>query len=77
MSDYNLLAEVFDQVMASPLGGEINLDACQKTEHYVVLQFWNGVRYMLTCPFLEVGDAYDPKTGKRIPKDPITIVTDE
>lgn len=52
--------------MASTMGGDINSDACEINEYYIVLHFWDGRRFLLTCPFLEMGCEYDPATAKTI-----------
>jgi hypothetical protein len=48
-----MLEKIFDAIMSSDFGSEINLSACEKHEHFIVLQFWDGRRHMLTCPFLD------------------------
>lgn len=61
-----MLREVFDELAASCLGGEINLEASEKEsgENYIHLHFWDGRRFMLTCAKEPRGCAYDPHTGK-------------
>ena len=62
----NILKKIFNELMASTMGGDINSDACEINEHYIVLHFWDGRRFLLTCPFLEMGCEYDPATAKTI-----------
>lgn len=61
----NIVKELFDELMASSMGGDINLDACEIAENYIVLHFWDGRRFILTCAFLEAGCKYNPITGSK------------
>ena len=48
-----MLDKIFDAIVSSDFSNELNLNACEKHEHFIVLQFWDGRRHILTCPFLD------------------------
>lgn len=60
----SMLKKVFNAIASAPLGGSINLDACEKHENYIVIHCWNGKRFVLSCVSEPDGCKYDPKTGR-------------
>ena len=48
-----MLHKIFEALVASDFGNELNVSACEEHEHFIVLQFWDGRRHLLSCPFLE------------------------
>ena len=48
-----MLEEIFKAIVSSPLGKEIDVEACEHNEYFIVLHFADGRRHMLTCPNLE------------------------
>lgn len=59
----SFLNEIIDEIMASPLGGEININASEKGKNYVKLHAWDGRRFILTCVEEPSGCEYDSSTG--------------
>ena len=64
--EVKMLETIFQELMSSSLGGEINSEACEHDEHFIVLHFWDGRRHMLTCPKMESDCSYDHATGEQI-----------
>jgi len=61
-----MLKKIYDEVMGSPLGGDINSDASEEAQNYIVLHCWDGRRFLLSCVQEPKGCAYDANTGKPI-----------
>lgn len=47
------LHKVFLDVINGALRTELDVDACEEHEHFCVLVFRNGEKYLLTCPSLD------------------------
>jgi hypothetical protein len=61
-----ILNEVFEELMAAPIGGAINSYACEFSEHSIKLHFWDGRRFLLTVEPRLAGCSYDTATGNPI-----------
>ena len=61
-----MLKEIFDEIMASPLGGDINSDASEVNENYIIVYCWDGRRYVITCAQIPNGCKYDASTVEPI-----------
>lgn len=60
-----MLKDIFETVMESPLGGDINSDACvwSSDKNIVIIHCWDGRRFKLTCQQQPDSCKYDAKTG--------------
>ena len=54
------------KLMENCLGGDINEEASSIREDYIVMHFWDGRRFFLSCTEVDSGCAYHPETGRPI-----------
>ncbi len=57
---------IFEELMASTLGGEIIPDECEISDSEIKIHCWDGRRFSLKFKQLPNGCAYDTKTGEPI-----------
>lgn len=56
--------DLFDELMASNAGGDIDANHSKVLPSHIEVQLWNGQRYMIGLTKLPDGIAYDPRTGQ-------------
>lgn len=56
--------DIVDEIMASPIGGEVAKDDVDGNA--CVFHCWDGKRYALALTRINDGCKYDPKTGKPV-----------
>jgi len=62
----NMLKQIFGELMENCLGGDINAEVSEVKDNYIVMHFWDGRRFFLSCTEMEPGCAYHPETGRPI-----------
>ena len=60
------IQNILDNLMANPIGGDINSDACTVKKNKVIITCWNGKRYELKLKRLSNGPKFDTNTGAPI-----------